>query len=141
MGRALAPLRALGVAVVASGSITHNQGEFQCSSLRAASWSELADCLKAALRRRREACGAPVAPFSAAFDAWAKAVTTGQAGLARAASLAAYRSQDQATLAHPDPSHFVPLLVAAGAAGDSAGTVIHSNCSQYSLSMTAFAFH
>ena len=88
-GRALAPLRDEGVLVVASGLSYHN------------------------LRLFGPAAKAP----SEAFDAW-----LGQAvalpAKERSAALLEWDRAPAARVAHPREDHFIPLLVAVGAAGD-----------------------
>lgn len=90
LGRRLAPLRDQGVLVLGSGNLVHN--------LRRADWHEGA-----------------TPSWAADFDAWVAEMLQG-----RAPDLAAYRDHELATVAHPTHEHFVPVLVAAGAAGDEA---------------------
>jgi 4,5-DOPA dioxygenase extradiol len=89
-GRALAPLRAEGVLVLASGNVTHN--------LRTADMGD------------RDA--APEA-WAVEFDAWVKERLLAW----DLESLADFRTRaPHGRLAHPTPEHFAPLLVACGAA-------------------------
>ena len=96
MGRALAPLREEGVLIAGSGFLTHNMRAFD---------------------PRPD----PVTPsWAGEFDAWAGEV------LARgeADALLDYRSRAPGSrLALPTPEHFVPVVVAAGAAADRPGAV------------------
>ena len=87
MGRALAPLRAQGVAILGSGSLTHNLYEVFH--------------------------GGKEAPYAQAFANWAtRAILDGNSG-----ALLHYRAQaPSAERAHPTEEHFLPLVVAAGAA-------------------------
>lgn len=89
LGQALAPLREQGVLIVGSGSLTHN--------LRDVRWH-----------------AAEAAGYAGAFAGWVReAVTAG-------ASERLLRTLDDAPharRAHPTTEHFLPLLVAAGAAG------------------------
>lgn len=87
MGRALAPLRAQGVAIVGSGSLTHNLYEVSH--------------------------GGNEVPYAQAFASWTtQAVLGGDTD-----ALLHYRAQaPSAERAHPTEEHFLPLLVAAGAA-------------------------
>ncbi|HMH69638.1 MAG TPA: class III extradiol ring-cleavage dioxygenase [Pinirhizobacter sp.] len=87
MGRALAPLRAQGVAIVGSGSLTHNLYEVFH--------------------------GGKEAPYAQEFASWAtRAVLGGDTD-----ALLHYRAQaPSAERAHPTEEHFLPLVVAAGAA-------------------------
>jgi len=96
LGRAIAPLRREGVLIVGSGFLTHN--------LRAMD--------------PRPDAGTP--SWAADFDAWAADV------LARkdADALLDYRSRAPGVRqALPTPEHFVPVVVATGAAVDGPGTV------------------
>ena len=110
VGRALAPLAAEGVLVLGSGGATHPLGE----ALRADP-------------------AQPLPGWVREFDGWLeRAVTAGDF-----ASLADWPHAPQAPRNHPTPEHFLPLLVAAGAAGD-AGRVAHRGASWGLLSMAAF---
>jgi 4,5-DOPA dioxygenase extradiol len=91
LGRALRPLRDEGVLILASGNLTHN------------------------LRRVDPRPDAPVPAWAHDFDAWAVGV------LVRhdvGALLGWERAAPAARTNHPTVEHFVPLLVAAGAAHD-----------------------
>jgi 4,5-DOPA dioxygenase extradiol len=96
MGRALAPLREEGVLIAGSGFLTHNMRAFD---------------------PRPD----PVTPaWAAEFDAWAAEV------LARgnADALLDYRNRAPgARIALPTPEHFMPVVVAAGAASAAPGAV------------------
>ncbi len=94
LGRALAPLRAEGILILGSGSMTHNLGMVRFNHR------------------------GPDAPeWVMAFDTWvAEHLATGDfAALARADLEAPYFREN-----HPTPEHYRPLLVAAGAAGQDA---------------------
>ena len=113
LGRALGPLRDDGVLVVASGNATHNLPE-------------------------RGGRDDPARPWARAFDDWlAEAVAAG-----RAAELVDYLdAAPEAARNHPSPDHYVPLLVALGAAGEGArGRRLHASFLYATLSMAAFAF-
>lgn len=90
LGQALAPLRAQGVMIVASGSMTHNLYEF------------------------RQA-GAAVADYAVEFTHWVR-----QAVISHDVErLLHYRDlAPHAQRAHPTEEHFLPLLVALGARAD-----------------------
>ena len=113
LGRALAPLRHDGVLVLASGNATHSLPE----------------------RGRRDD---PPAAFARAFDDWlATAVEAGQTD-----ALVDYlAAAPEAARNHPTPDHYMPLLVALGAAGEGAkGRRTHASFMYASLSMAAFRF-
>ncbi len=94
MGRALAPLRDEGVFIVASGMSYHNMGRF----------------------------GDPGAlSESIAFDGWLTDAVTAAASR-RDLLLADWESGPSARTCHPREEHLLPLMVAAGAAGDDKGT-------------------
>jgi aromatic ring-opening dioxygenase catalytic subunit (LigB family) len=100
-GRALAPLRDDGVLIVGSGMSFHHM----------------------------RAYGDPrYAPISDAFDDWlTRAVQAAPAQ--RHAALAAWTQAPHARLCHPPQAeeHLLPLMVAAGAAGDSPGRKVFSD--------------
>lgn len=99
MGRALAPLRDEGVLIVGSGMTFHD--------LRSIG----------TLRALRD---------SAVFDAWLQE-TMAQSAEERDRRLLDWASAPAARAAHPRPEHFLPLLVAAGAAaGDAAVPGYHA---------------
>ena len=56
------------------------------------------------------------------FDGWLNDAVTDPDPAARAAALDAWRDAPGARACHPTPEHLLPLMVAAGAAGDSTGT-------------------
>jgi len=97
MGRALAPLRDEGVLIVGSGNSWHN--------LRALFGGD----------SRHDA-------ISAEFDAWLTAAVTARA-VERDALLADWARAPGARASHPREEHLIPLMVAAGAAGDDPGAV------------------
>lgn len=89
LGRQLAPLRDEGVFILGSGNLVHN--------LRAADWSS-----------------GPTPQWAADFDHWVAQTLTND----RDDDLQDYRSNPIAGICHPSQEHFVPLLVAAGAASE-----------------------
>lgn len=111
LGRALAPLRREGVLILASGNANHN--------LRA-------------LRRSAE----PPA-WAVAFDDWLadKAARGDADGLARFLEEAPQARQN-----HPSDEHYLPLLVAAGAADGERGEPIHRGWLYGALSMASYRF-
>jgi 4,5-DOPA dioxygenase extradiol len=117
IGRLLAPLRAEGILIVASGGAVHN--------LRAVEWSNRA-----------------VPPdWAREFDRWLQmAIASGDLAI-----LADYRRQSSvAALAHPTEEHLMPVFVALGAAAGAAAQVtgrqIHASFTFGSLSMAAYAW-
>ena len=89
LGRKLAPLRDEGVFILGSGNLVHN--------LRAADWSN-----------------GPTPEWAAEFDNWITEVLAED----REQDLQDYRDNPLAGICHPTQEHFVPLLVAAGAASE-----------------------
>jgi 4,5-DOPA dioxygenase extradiol len=112
-GAALAPLAEAGVLIVGSGSLTHNLGEFRMGS------------------------STPQA-YPAEFAAWVRdAVLRGDsASLRQTLALAPHAHR-----AHPTTEHFLPLLVAAGAAAAALpAQVIEGGITHGVLSMDSFLF-
>jgi 4,5-DOPA dioxygenase extradiol len=112
LGQALAPLRARGVLVVGSGSLTHNLYEFR-QHIRDPEYAQrFADWVGDAV---------------AARDVEA---------------LVAYRDRaPQAARAHPSEEHYLPLLVALGASNDEErGMPIEGGMTHGVLSMDSFGF-
>jgi 4,5-DOPA dioxygenase extradiol len=115
LGRALAPLREENVLVLASGSASHNLRDFG----------------------RYPFDAAPPA-YVTEFDDWlGEAVAAGDVDeVVRFRERAPHGARN-----HPTDDHFVPLLVAMGAAGDAPkGRRLHKSVSWGVLSMSAFAF-
>jgi 4,5-DOPA dioxygenase extradiol len=113
LGRALSPLRGRGVLIMGSGSLTHNLREIGLSDPRAAS-------------------------DAAEFTAWVRA----QVETRDLKSLEEYRRRaPHAARAHPTEEHFLPLLVALGATGESdAVTVLDGGMTYGVLSMESYVF-
>ncbi|MGE5243509.1 MAG: DODA-type extradiol aromatic ring-opening family dioxygenase [Betaproteobacteria bacterium] len=101
IGRALAPLRDEGVLIVGSGMSYHNLRELFVDRPESNQPSE-------------------------AFDAWLNAAVAAEPG-ERAARLADWRAAPGARASHPTPEHLLPLMVAAGAAGEDAGRSTYSD--------------
>lgn len=111
VGKALAPLRAEGVAVIGSGSATHN--------LRKLAWNRHKD----------------VADWAREFDEW----FAGRAEAGDVDALLDYRARaPHAVEAHPTDEHLLPFYVAMGAGGK--GTRIHASFTHGALSMAAYEF-
>ena len=111
LGAALAPLRALGVLVVGSGSLTHNLYEV--------SWHE------------------PVpARYASEFVDWVRArVATGD----REALARTFEDAPHALRAHPTAEHYLPLPIAVGAAGGAGPvTVLDGGIEHGVLSMESY---
>ncbi len=113
VGRAIAPLRDQGVLVLASGNATHNLGQ-------------------------RGGRDDPPQLWAQAFDDWlALRVEAGDED-----ALVDYLAQGpDAARNHPSADHYLPLLVALGAAGPGArGRRLHASFLYATLAMTAFEF-
>jgi len=95
MGRALAPLRDEGVFVVGSGNSFHNMGAFWDPHPRGATASD-------------------------AFPRWRDAAVE-SAPAERDRALTGWADAPSARACHPREEHLLPLMVAAGAAGESRG--------------------
>ena len=102
LGRALAPLRDEGVAIVGSGLSYHN------------------------LRRMGEPGRAP----SAEFDAWLDAAMRGDPAT-RVAKLKGWEDAPAARICHPEEDHLIPLMTAVGAAESEAATRIYHDTNVY----------
>ncbi len=114
LGQALTPLTAQGFLIIASGNLTHNLGDFQ------------------------QAGRGQTPAYVRAFPEWiAERLTAGDL-----ASVLDYRRQaPDAVQAHPTEEHLLPLHVALGAAGASAGIQrFHAGIDDYVLAMDAYAF-
>ncbi len=113
-GQALAPLAEQDVLIVGSGSLTHNLYEFQIDH------------------------GHHAADYAIEFAHWIRdAVARGDhARLVQALEIAPH-----ARRAHPTAEHFLPLAIAAGAAGrDAPGTVVDGGIVHGVLAMDSFLF-
>jgi 4,5-DOPA dioxygenase extradiol len=113
LGRALAPLRAQGVLIVASGSMTHNLREFRQGVSQAAGYVQ-------------------------EFSSWVRTAVLANA----LQPMLRYRAEaPHAERAHPTEEHFLPLLVALGAQveGEQAG-LIDGGIEHGMLSMDSFVW-
>jgi 4,5-DOPA dioxygenase extradiol len=117
-GQALSGLRAQGVLVIGSGSLTHNLSEF-----------------------RGQAADVPVQPYVTAFVQWVReAVQVGDTEkIIRTFELAPHAHR-----AHPTDEHYLPLLVAMGAAQGTSlavrGRLMDGGVTHGILSMDSFVF-
>ncbi len=113
LGEALAPLSEQGVLIVGSGSLTHNLHEFVMGATHAA-------------------------PYAVEFAAWIRDAVLGRNDERLKGALA---SAPHASRAHPTPEHFLPLLVAAGAADRSApARVLDGGMTYGVISMESYLF-
>ncbi|MGV3742175.1 MAG: DODA-type extradiol aromatic ring-opening family dioxygenase [Burkholderiaceae bacterium] len=97
VGRALAPLREEGVLIIGSGLTYHNMRGFG----------------------REEST-----PVAQAFEAYLESAISQPDTTMRERMLIEWESGPGARLAHPREDHLLPLMVAAGAAGDDLGQVL-----------------
>ncbi|MGE0331091.1 MAG: class III extradiol ring-cleavage dioxygenase [Ramlibacter sp.] len=113
LGQALAPLGRDGVLVIGSGSLTHNLYEFRGGDVAAAD-------------------------YVVEFSQWIRAaVQRGDTD----ALLRALQDAPHARRAHPTSDHFLPLLVAAGAANDATpATVLDGGIRHGMLAMESYLF-
>ncbi len=116
LGRALAPLAARGILVLASGNLTHNLGDFQIAS---------------------QAGGAALA-YVREFADWIGARLIAH----DLSALLDYRTQaPHAQRAHPTEDHLLPLYVAVGAAGENFdASRFHAGVDDFVLATDAFSF-
>jgi aromatic ring-opening dioxygenase catalytic subunit (LigB family) len=98
LGRAIAPLRDENVLIVGSGLSYHNLRQF----FSPRGWAP-----------------------SREFDGWLNGVLLGGSPADRDKLLAAWESAPAARAAHPREEHLIPLMVAAGAAGDDAAELAY----------------
>ncbi len=99
IGAALAPLRDEGVLIVGSGNSYHNMQGFTA--------------------------GSGAGP-SAEFDGWLQGAVV-KIGNAREEALSLWSSAPAAREAHPREEHLIPLMIAAGAAGDEPGQQVFTD--------------
>ncbi len=112
LGQALAPLRAEGILIIASGAITHNFGWLD--------WHAQGD--QAAL------------PQARTFSNW----VAGRLAARDVPALLAYRSAPYGADSHPTEEHFLPLFVAMGAANGDTPLRYQPRFAYGGLSMDAY---
>lgn len=113
LGQALAPLRDAGVLIVGSGSLTHNLRDLQ-------------------------PVGSPDAPYAQAFVQWVRSTIAG-GDLARLQRT--FDEAPHAHRAHPTIEHYLPLLIAAGAAPQAARAKLLQGELRYGVvSMESYLF-
>lgn len=114
LGKALQPLREQGVLIVASGSLTHNLYEFRMAAVEDAGYAR--DFVRWARRAVRDHDRAALTNYLTAAP--------------------------QGRRAHPTPEHYLPLLIAAGAATAGAEVeVLEGGLTYGTLSMESYLFH
>ena len=116
VGRALAPLAAHGILVLASGNMTHNLRDLQFA---------------------RQGAGSPL-DYLRDFPAW----MADRLADADVPALLDYRRRaPDAVRAHPTEEHLLPLFVALGAAGENfEAKRLHAGIDEFVLAMDAFSF-
>lgn len=117
VGRALAPLTASGILILASGNLTHNLRDFQFV--------------------RQTASGS--LPYVEAFSDW----TWDHLAAGDGEAVIDYRSRaPEAARAHPSEEHILPLHVALGAAGPAwTAERLYRGIDSLVLAMDTYAFH
>ena len=111
-GSALAPLRDAGILIIGSGQSYHN------------------------LRRWNPSGAQP----AAAFDAWLRQALLTTTPTERRAALLDWQRAPAARAAHPREDHLIPLMVAAGAAGDDPASAIYGEQFMGCLAVSSFRF-
>ena len=113
LGEAMAPLRAEGILILASGSATHNLRQFGNHALNASP----SDWVKA-------------------FEQWlVDAVEQGDIERLLQFSQAPYAKEN-----HPTPEHLLPLFIAIGAGNSNPGKLMHRSYTYGIFSMATFGF-
>ncbi|WP_093189236.1 class III extradiol ring-cleavage dioxygenase [Pseudovibrio sp. Tun.PSC04-5.I4] len=113
LGRALSSLSNEGILIIGSGALTHNFSELGIEGEQVPNWA-------------------------LEFDHW----ISDQLSKGELCALLSSGNHRQYNKALPTDEHFLPLLVALGAAGSKAyGEKLHESFSYRSISMSAFRFH
>jgi 4,5-DOPA dioxygenase extradiol len=115
LGSALRPLRKKGILILASGGATHNLRDY-----------------------RGQEVDSPPKRYASRFEQW----LVGAVAAGKTDELINYTEKaPQAKRNHPTPEHFLPLLVALGAASKKKnGHVLHTGFTHGVLSMASFAW-
>lgn len=116
IGRALAPLRDEGVLIVGSGMTFHNM-----AAMRGGGTDQAARA-------------------SVAFDDWLTETVEHTDPQARAARLAEWAQAPGGRFSHPREEHLLPIMVAAGAAGDDPGKRIYTERLGGRLAQSGYRF-
>jgi aromatic ring-opening dioxygenase catalytic subunit (LigB family) len=112
-GRLLAPLREDGVVIIGSGSSYHNLRHWNAS---------------AAVPSRQ-------------FDDWLNETLVDASPAERKVRLGRWSEAPAARIAHPREEHLIPLMVAAGAAGDDRGArIYHEDAFRDAIALSSFRF-
>lgn len=139
LGKALSGLRSRGILIVTSGGLTHNQEEFRKSYFNSESdFVDLSDWSLVAQQKRREAA-LRAEPFaeSVAFDKRLRhAVISANINEVINAHLA-----PDFPKVHPEPSHWLPLIVALGCLQQNDESVVEVHAGfQHGLSEASFVW-
>lgn len=113
MGAALEPLRDEGVLIIGSGLSYHNLRQLQQS--------------------------ATAGPVSRQFESWLTDAVSEASAEKRAQRLTRWAEAPAARMAHPREEHLIPLMVAAGAAGESRGRLAFQD-NVWGVSMASYQF-
>lgn len=112
MGCALAPLKDEGVLIFASGTSVHNLRELNFSATKPTTWAK-------------------------AFDGWLDDVLLNN----KHKEILKWEEAPYARKAHPHPDHFLPVLIALGAAGEQCKAEKIYEEFAYGLALSSFEFH
>lgn len=112
VGRALAPLRAQGILIIGSGQSYHNLRLWGPGGARPA----------------------------AVFDQWLRESLLGRSAGQIESALLHWEQAPAARLAHPREDHLLPLMVAAGAAGEDPAHVVFGEQFMGALAVSSFRF-
>lgn len=119
MGKALAPLREEGIMIIASGQVTHNLGSL-----------------------RRASPQTPVQQYVKNFVGWTTDAVTNPkySPKERLDLLENFQKAPSVKEAHPRAEHYVPILVAAGAAEGQVGKLVYDKVILGHMSLACYQF-